>query len=373
MPAKAAILNIKQFDGEYECLHCFHPGSHLHEYSKRVYLPNAEQENLKSDSSFKQMVKLASEKGKCCFGVIGSNPLSAVIDIPSQVPLDYMHLVLHGHTKWLLNQFFNSSKDNEFNISHKIDILNSKLKLIQRPHSITRKICSLFDYHKWKASELKLFLLYLSIPMFLNALPTRYFYLISCYVIAIRHMYEPIEDENNLVVAENIIQQYFDSLQYEFGDYAHLHLPNQIRYHGPLKSNSQFVFEGAIFNTKRVVNGTTGFLNQIVNQINNEREFATFIEKTSFNNDKVKHYTEKIIDHKSNITSNNTRLHNISNKKLNGMFLECFLNFFQMDFYHDSILFSERICYNKTILHSTKITIEKVIQIVLLQLFFFIL
>ena len=39
--AKAPIVNMKQFNGEYGCLTCTHPGTYIHPRS-RVYLPNIE-------------------------------------------------------------------------------------------------------------------------------------------------------------------------------------------------------------------------------------------------------------------------------------------------------------------------------------------
>jgi hypothetical protein len=55
--------------------------------------------------------------------------------------------------------------------------------------------------------------------------------------------------------------------------------------HGPLKSNSQFVFEGAIFKLKRVIHGKKGYLNQIVRQINHEKSFVEKIDHESFQNE----------------------------------------------------------------------------------------
>lgn len=62
------------------------------------------------------MVNLVTETKKPIFGIKGPNSLINIIDLPSQAPLDYMHLVLQGHTKWLIKQFFFSDQGNEFYI-----------------------------------------------------------------------------------------------------------------------------------------------------------------------------------------------------------------------------------------------------------------
>ena len=36
------------------------------------------------------------------YGIKGVCPYMSVIEIPQQVPFDPMHLVLQGHTKWIL-------------------------------------------------------------------------------------------------------------------------------------------------------------------------------------------------------------------------------------------------------------------------------
>lgn len=60
------------------------------------------------------MANLSVETGQTIFGIKGKSPLSHIVSIPSQVPLDYMHLVLQGHGKWLIKQFFFSEKSNDF-------------------------------------------------------------------------------------------------------------------------------------------------------------------------------------------------------------------------------------------------------------------
>ena len=42
--------------------------------------------------------------------------MSRILMIPEQIPFDYMHLVLQGHTKWLLSEYF-QNKDSEADLS----------------------------------------------------------------------------------------------------------------------------------------------------------------------------------------------------------------------------------------------------------------
>ncbi|CAF1068975.1 unnamed protein product [Brachionus calyciflorus] len=114
LPAKSAVLNVKQFNGEFGCTYCYHPGEHSGIYNKRIYPPLKFEK--RKDSEFSDMVKMSVQTGQTIFGIKGANPISNILSLPSQAPLDYMHLVLQGHGKWLLKQYFFSDKSNDFYI-----------------------------------------------------------------------------------------------------------------------------------------------------------------------------------------------------------------------------------------------------------------
>ena len=40
------------------------------------------------------------------FGYFGKSSISDHLNVPNQIPFDFMHLVLQGHTKWLINEYF---------------------------------------------------------------------------------------------------------------------------------------------------------------------------------------------------------------------------------------------------------------------------
>lgn len=39
LPAKAAVVNAKQFNGEFGCIYCYHPGEYCRLFNKRIYPP----------------------------------------------------------------------------------------------------------------------------------------------------------------------------------------------------------------------------------------------------------------------------------------------------------------------------------------------
>ena len=40
LPARASFLNIKQFNGYYGCLNCFHPGEYNETHGKVIFKPH---------------------------------------------------------------------------------------------------------------------------------------------------------------------------------------------------------------------------------------------------------------------------------------------------------------------------------------------
>ena len=158
-----------------------------------------------------------------------------------------MHLVLQGHCKWLLQKMFKSKSSPIFIID--FTSFEQSLLKIKVPHFINRKPRSLKEISKWKSVEIKLFCLYLAVPLLIDFIPDIYYCHIACYIFAMRTLYEPISKNNLKDVEEIIIKyvhfigKYYGNYAYDFTIHAHLHLVKQVEQHGPLKSHSQFVFE----------------------------------------------------------------------------------------------------------------------------------
>lgn len=116
------------------------------------------------------------------------------------------------------------------------------------PHFINRKFPMIEEKFKLKSSELKIFILYWAVPLLMNILPTKYWYMLCLYVFSVKILYEPIKEKNELYIASDLINSYVKNTENIFGEidytlHAHLHLPRQVLDHGPLHVHSQFCFE----------------------------------------------------------------------------------------------------------------------------------
>jgi hypothetical protein len=254
LPAKAAVANIKQFNGKFGCSNCFHPGSWSHTYHKQIYKPtkNDDYKKEKTFEDYELYSKLAMANKTDLFGIKGESIISKVINLPYQMPFDYMHLFCAGHGKWILRQYLD--KDADCSILESIERVEDILSNTKIPHIFNRKAKNILNSSKWKCSQIKLFFFYLSIPTLINILDNDYFILLAGYVCAMRILYEPIYNTVDIDIADTLLNEYYELLNDYFGEWAydytihaHLHLPDQVRLHGPLHCHSQFCFEVNLF------------------------------------------------------------------------------------------------------------------------------
>ena len=102
LPALAMACNTTQFNRNYGCLYCLDKGHHVS--GTHVYPPSDEHQ-LRTPAQQRQWAEEAERGGLAVYGVRGTSILSKSIAIPSQCPIDYMHAVLEGVTKKLMQNY----------------------------------------------------------------------------------------------------------------------------------------------------------------------------------------------------------------------------------------------------------------------------
>ncbi len=110
LPAKAAVLCARQFNGLHGCAVCIHPGQRLSN-GAWIYLPQKY-----ADRTHQRVIKAATsaEENNCIVeGVKGVSPLTPYMDLVVSIPIDYMHAVLEGVVRLLMNSWFTSSHHRE--------------------------------------------------------------------------------------------------------------------------------------------------------------------------------------------------------------------------------------------------------------------
>lgn len=274
LPAKASALCVKQYNGMYGCTVCEHPGKRLSNRAN-VYLPDTY--CIRTHASVVKAAEEAERTNEPVLGVKGTSPLTSVLDLVASIPVDYMHAVLEGATKWLTNAWFKSENHRQPYYLGRCLSQIDKLFLEQRPpQEFSRPPRSIKKHLKfWKASEFRNWLLYYSLPILLNYLPPLYWHHYALLVCAIHILLKDHITYASLDAAEQMLTDFHLLLPELYGEdsctpNAHLltHLTKYVRLWGPLWTHSAFGFENKNGQLKYLFHGKTDIVHQILFNIN---------------------------------------------------------------------------------------------------------
>lgn len=102
LPARAMALNLIQWNGKHGCTHCLDQGTQVSHV--RIYLPD-DHHNLRSEKQIFECAEKASSSSPV-LGVKGLSVLSPYLNIVKDTTIDYMHAVLEGVTKTMIQKYF---------------------------------------------------------------------------------------------------------------------------------------------------------------------------------------------------------------------------------------------------------------------------
>lgn len=270
-PAKSFVLNIKNFNSYSSCTKCHAEGSFR---KNRMTFPELNSTLRTNEEFYSETDKeYHKETSILC---------DLKIDFSKSVPLDYMHLVLLGVMKRLL-QFWTKGNQEVRLLKQNIELINEKLKLIYKsiPYEITRKPRLITEYDMWKAVELRTFLLYYGPWLMRPFLQTQYFLHFLSLHCAIR-----------ILICEDLLKKYIDYanklLIYfveEFGNlygqefvnhnvHNLIHLTLDVHTFGPLDKFSCFPFENYMHTIKMMLKTSNKPLSQFINRIYESEKYS---------------------------------------------------------------------------------------------------
>ncbi len=121
-------LKLTQWNGRYGCTHCLDEGTQVSHV--RMYLPNDNHTARKE----KQVIQHAKQAcgSSPIFGVKGVSVLSPYMNIVKDTAIDYMHAVLEGVTKTMLQKIWlcGKYKDHRFYLWKDVKKIDEKLLYI---------------------------------------------------------------------------------------------------------------------------------------------------------------------------------------------------------------------------------------------------
>jgi hypothetical protein len=202
-------------------------------------------------------------------GVYGMSPLASIIDLVGSIPIDYMHCVLEGVTKWLMNAWFDPKNHSApFYIGKHVGKIDDEQR---PPNEFSRPPRSIQKHFKyWKASEFRYWLLYYSLPLLLNYLPSLYWHHFALLVCAMLMMLSDAITQAMIDAAEQMLSDFYCLMPELHGESScthnvHLlsHLAKYVRLWGPLWTHSRFGFESKNGHLKHVFHGKTDIVHQL--------------------------------------------------------------------------------------------------------------
>lgn len=285
LPARSAVLNINQHNGEGCCIKCEQNGENHRTDSGgniRIFPYNNEHpdptEPRRTHESVVKNAQEAMESKRTVNGIKGPSILMFCpqFDTVKGISIDYMHLICLGSVRLLTKLWFtiaNSLKT--FSLYKYVDVVDSRLQSIKPPHIITRKPRSISEHLKfWKAAELRSWLFYYSIPCVFDLLPPLYLYHYCAFVEALFLLSQSSISEHDIEKSEKLLQYFvfmfpslYDARYVTINIHSLLHLPTTVKELGPLWSTSCFAFESANGDLLKLFHGTQCIDLQIVNAV----------------------------------------------------------------------------------------------------------
>lgn len=207
-------------------------------------------------------------------------------DIIRGVAIDYMHSTLLGVVKMLLTLWNDKSyKSEPWSVSNRMKEIEVRYMKINPPSCITRLPRSLIaNFAHLKASELRTFLLFYSIPCLYGILPQRY---LQHYILLVEAVYLLLQDSispSDVRKASALLKHFcirikeLYAARYEtYNVHCLLHLTERVMDLGPLWTHSCFCFEDFNGELRSLFHGTQSTEEQIVLAISIQQKIPELV------------------------------------------------------------------------------------------------
>lgn len=282
LPARALLCNSVQFNGSFGCWKCLQEGrtaargqGHTHAFPFNAENPKGPKRTTEQALQDADSVILSGKKGEKINGIKGLSWLSLFpkFDFVEGITIDYMHGVLLGVQKRLLNLWFSKEFSKKtFSISSHVSTVDNGLLQIHPTLDVSRLPRSIsLELKYWKASEFQNFLLFYGLPLLKDVIDEERWLHYSLFVSAIFILLQDGITENDLKKAEKMIEEFcrrfeelYDICFMTLNVHQLLHLVENVRNFGPLYTHSCFPFEDKNGKLLKMIRGTQNVDQQII-------------------------------------------------------------------------------------------------------------
>lgn len=271
--AKSFVLDIKAPTGFYSCPKCVCKGTKT---NNRVVFPNLNAA-LRTHESF---LNLADPIHHCAT----LPPLAAIgVRCIENTAIDYMHAVLLGVFKTLL-KYWVTTKKKPFSLNQsQQDEINRRIQIVKRqlPSDFARCPRTLDELNNYKATELRLFLLYTGPILFLNVVKDQYYQHFLLLHSAIRILCHPELYITRNNQAEQLLTRFVNEYKFVYGRefivhnvHVMIHLAAECRYFNmPLDGFSAFPYEEFLQKLIKMIKKAPKPTEQIRNRIREQYRY----------------------------------------------------------------------------------------------------
>jgi len=220
------------------------------------------------------------------------SPLENLMGMVSQFPFDYMHLVCLGVMRRLLNIWVHGpsatalKKNQVIEISGKL--LNFRSLIL---YEFSRKLRSLKDLAHWKATEYRLFLLYIGPCALEGILPPDKLNHFMLLHVAMSILTDPFLSNSLAGYADALLHKfvqkfskYYPAYPIVYNIHSLVHLSNDVKKYGHLDNFSCFSYESYLGKLKKLIRGTKNPLKQVAHRLHEK----CIVEEMKENDDKAK-------------------------------------------------------------------------------------
>ena len=244
-PARALVLNHKSHNAPRHCSKCKVTG---YKYQNRVMVYLGIDHNKRTNEEYAALLDEDYHKGNRFLAQMSISPVN-------RVPFEIMQLVYLGVAKRLLEGWFTGKFGFAWKLQASLLVeLSSRYEKLSNccPKEFARRpdASQLSKFSRFKATEMRHFLLYPSAIILEGILENEYYYHFLLLYIAMPILTSPKLNEEKIKVAESALNTFVSFVPdlYEpffacYNVHALLHLGDDARENGPLEGCSAFIYE----------------------------------------------------------------------------------------------------------------------------------
>lgn len=277
LPARAMASSLKQYSGQKSCVFCLHPGKQIVDRNGQKYIryvrTNEEIESRTHHGVISAITKMGT---KDKYGLTDIPPMALFksFDLTNGYSIDYMHNIVLGVTKLLINLWMGdhrATKKKAPILPKNRNTLNQRIVKLKPCSYITRKPRSLQERSNFKAIEYKNMLLFYLNKFSLNALldneKVKHFEHLSA---ATYTLLKTKISEREIIEASEMLEQFANKFEELYGEESVTMNVHMLRHYGstvfqcgPLWGHSMFAFEKNIGTLKKSIHNPTDALDNI--------------------------------------------------------------------------------------------------------------